>query len=389
MTTPNAPNTSPRLATPPELVPAPQSVTGRAVFLGFVGAVAVAILQVVARVRPQTVVLPFQSVLTLFSGPVLWLFFLAVVNAPLKRWRPKWAFRAGEFATVYGLTTVAAAVAAYDEAQYLLPTYVYPFRESQNDAMGPFRQYIPTWMVPQTLEVIAPYHAGNDTFWRPALLRAWAVPLLVWTGWLFVLGATMWAWNVILRRRWVEQDRLTFPCLQLPLEICREEGFGGRVGGLLFWLGFGVSALLESLDKIHARYPNVPLIELGYQANALLDGLPAPWNALSPMTLIWSTIHLGVCYLIPTDILFSGWFFYVVRKLLEVFGYAQGWRELGWDAKGFPYTRAQAAGDRGVGTVSAAISVHTRAGGGVVGRGICPARLGRAQTLVEGTRIRL
>jgi hypothetical protein len=62
------------------------------------------------------------------------------------------------------------------------------------------------------------------------------------------------------------------------------------------------------------------------------------------MYLTWSTIHLGVCYLIPTDILFSGWFFYLLRKAMEVVGYAQGWRELGWDAKGFPYTRAQAAG---------------------------------------------
>src|SRR5579872_6015115 len=29
---------------------------------------------------------------------------------------------------------------------------------------------------------------------------------------------------------------------------------------------------------------------------------------------------------------------------MEAFGYAMGWRDLGWDAAGFPFTRVQAAG---------------------------------------------
>jgi hypothetical protein len=334
-----------RLIRPEEATaPANQVVTLRAALLGLFGAVVVSVLQVVARVRPQTAALPFQSVLTLFSGPILCLFLLAVANLGLRRWRPRAVLRPSELATVYGLTTVAAAIAAYDEAQYLLPMYVYPFRRTQDDAMGPFRQYIPSWLVPQDPAVVEPYFSGHDTFWRPELMAAWAVPLLCWVLWLTVLGATMWAWNVILRRRWVEHDRLSFPCLQLPMEMCREGGFGGRVSGKLFWAGFAFSALLESLDRIHARFPNVPSIELGLQATPILEAMPAPWKALAPMYLTWGTIHLGVCYLIPTDILFSGWFFYLLRKALEVWGYAQGWRELGWDARGFPYTRAQAAG---------------------------------------------
>ena len=69
-----------------------------------------------------------------------------------------------------------------------------------------------------------------------------------------------------------------------------------------------------------------------------LQGAPAPWNALAPMTLAWSNLHLGVCYFIPLDILCGAWFFYLLRKGLEVYGFAMGWRDLGWDAKGFPFT---------------------------------------------------
>ena len=121
-------------------------------------------------------------------------------------------------------------------------------------------------------------------------------------------------------------------------------GFGGQVSGRLFWVGLLCSTLLESLEQAHARFPSVPSLPLGFSASPLLDAARPPWNALSPMTLAWSTLHVGVSYFIPLDILFSGWFFYLFRKLLEVFGFAMGWRELGWDAAGFPYTRIQAAG---------------------------------------------
>lgn len=301
-------------------------------------------IQVVFKARPQTVVLPFSSVLTLFSGVVFYLFLLAALNVGLKRWRPKWALRPAELAVVYGLSTVACAIAAQDEAQFLLPMMAYPFRAAMDDRMGPFRRFIPPWMVPQDKAIVEPYYSGRTNFWDPAIWHAWVVPLLAWTTWLLALGATMWAWNVILRRRWVDHDKLGFPCVQLPLEMCRAGGFGGLAGGKLFWLGFGVSALVESLNQLHNRFPNVPAVPLDFQATPLLETMPSPWKALAPMYLAWSTVHLGVCYLIPTDILFSAWFFYVLRKALEVVGYAYGWRELGWDARGFPYTRAQSAG---------------------------------------------
>jgi hypothetical protein len=62
------------------------------------------------------------------------------------------------------------------------------------------------------------------------------------------------------------------------------------------------------------------------------------------MTLSWSNLHLGVCYFIPLDILCGAWFFFLLRKAMEVYGFMMGWRDLGWDAAGFPFTRAQAAG---------------------------------------------
>ena len=319
-------------------------VTARAVLLGLAGAVAVSALQVVNTVAPQSVVLPVGTVFTLFAGAILWLFLLALVNVVLRRLRPRAALRPAEFAVIYALTTVAASIAEHDEVQFLPPMFLYAFRKTQFETMGHFRQFIPSWLVPQDPDVVELYYRGHTTFWQAHLVLAWLVPLVAWMAFLMAVGATMWSWNVLLRRRWVDHDRLSFPCVQLPLEMCRAAGFGGMVSGRLFWSGVSVSAAVETLAQLHARLPNFPGVTLDLQATPIIQSWPVPWNALAPMYMTWSTFHLGVCYMIPVDILFSSWFFYVLRKGLEVFGYAHNWRSLGWDAAGFPFTRAQAAG---------------------------------------------
>jgi hypothetical protein len=316
----------------------------RAVCIGLGGAVFICALQVAQKVTPMRAMIPFHSVMTLFPGVICLLFALALLNLALKRWRPQSAFRPAEFAAIYTLSTVAAGIAAQDQLQFLLPMWVYPFRASQTQDMGTFRQYIAPWLIPQDPNIVEPYYIGGVNFWQWPLMRAWMVPLLVWMTWLIALGATMWAWNVILRRRWIDHDRLEFPCLQLPIEMCREAGFGGRVSGRLFWGGFLCSFILETLAQLHSRFPAVPSIPLDYTLTPILEAAPSPWNALAPMYTMWSTLHLGICYFIPADILFSAWFFFLTRKALEVFGYAMGWRDLGWDAAGFPFTRAQSAG---------------------------------------------
>lgn len=331
------------------VVPRLDAVTGRAVALGLAGAIQVAVIQVSTKVRPTIVVppwvsAPYLSWYAILPGAIFWLFLAALLNAALKWWRPRSALRPAEFAVIFGMTTVAAGIAAQDEVMQLLPLYVFPFRASQAGAMGPFRQYIPRWLVPQDPDTVALYYKGASSFWTAERVAAWLLPLLVWAGYLVVLGATMWAWNVILRRRWMDHDRLAFPNVQLPLEICRAAGFGGALSGKLFWGGLAAAVTVESLAHLHQMAPAVPYLPVIVDLGPVLDAAPAPWNALSPMTPMWSTLHLGLAYFVPLDILFSSSFFYLFRKGLEVYGRSMGWRDLGWDAAGFPYARSQAAG---------------------------------------------
>ena len=324
-------------------------VTLRAVLLGLFGAGQAAFVQMWTKVHPSLFVPPwiegpYLSWYAVMPGAIFWIFLLAIINGFLKRFAPRHALRPAEFALIFGISTVGAAVAGQDEAMPLLPIYLYPWREAQADALGPFRQFIPLWMVPHDPKVVEPYYLGNTTFWTIERITAWALPLLTWTTYLGVLGATMWSWNIILRRRWIDADRLTFPNMQVPLTICREAGFGGLVAGRIFWGGFIAATLFDSMQPIQQLYPPFPAFPNSVDLTGILQTFPSPWSALAPMQVMWPTVYLGICFLIPLDILFSAGAFFALRKLMEVFGRAMGWRELGWDVGGFPYSRSQASG---------------------------------------------
>ncbi len=320
------------------------AITARSVIIGILSGVLICIIQIAYKINSRTVVLPLQSTGTLLTGPVFTLFLLALANVGIRRFRPASAFRPVEFAVVYGLSTVAAAIAAQDQLMQLWPMMVFPFRANQVETAALLKPNIPTWMVPQDPRIVEPYYMGGVSFWTWERISAFLVPAVAWLSWLAALGATMWAWNVILRKRWMDHDRLAFPCVQVPMEICRSAGFGGQVSGKLFWGGFIASFIVETLFVLNQRFPAIPAIPLTFNASAFLQDAPTPWNGLYPMTMFWSTVVLGVCYLIPMDILLSGSVFYLARKGLEVVGFAAGWREFGWDMTGFPYTRSQAAG---------------------------------------------
>jgi len=319
-------------------------VTVRSILLGVAGAVIVVILQVVTKATPRTVMINLGSATTLLPGPVICLFLMALANVALRRWRPASVFRPAEFAIAFGIVTVAASIGAQDELQYLIPMLLYPLRQATTQDAGEFRHYIPSWYAPRDPDVVEPYYLGHRSFWEPSIWPAWVVPLLVWTGWALALGATMWAWNVILRRRWIDSDRLEFPSIRLPIEMCRSGGFAGLLAGRIFWSGFVFATGILSLNQLHTLVPAVPAVPTGFDIDAVVRAAPAPWNALSPFYMGWDPFSVGICYFIPLDICFSAWFFFLFRKTMEVVGFAFGWRDLGWDAKGFPFTRAQASG---------------------------------------------
>ncbi len=138
--------------------------------------------------------------------------------------------------------------------------------------------------------------------------------------------------SAILRRRWVEQERLTFPIVLLPLEMTRDGGNRALFANKFLWAGFLAAFALENLAGIAYLYPSIPFVPLKPSDPRLsLTSLftTSPWNAVGTLEMSFYPVVIGVVYFLPTDVSFSCWFFFFVRKAEDVITTALGFRDPG------------------------------------------------------------
>jgi len=64
----------------------------------------------------------------------------------------------------------------------------------------------------------------------------------------------------ILRKQWAETERLSYPTIQLPLEMTNPET--DLFLRKLFWIGFSIAALVDLLNGLSFVLPSVPYLLL-------------------------------------------------------------------------------------------------------------------------------
>ena len=102
------------------------------------------------------------------------------------------------------------------------------------------------------------YYEGDSTLYTAEHLREWLVPVLAWSSLILVVVLVMVCINVVIRKQWTENEKLTYPIIQLPLEMTSCGFFRNR----LLWLGFGVTGGVEILNGLSFLYPILPTIRL-------------------------------------------------------------------------------------------------------------------------------
>jgi len=272
-------------------------------------------------------------------GSLLVLFLLVGAINPIARRLGLRPFSTAELGLIWAIVLVgllSPLLAAYLPPSIAGPRY---FASRENQWARLFHQYLPSWLFVSDREAIRTFYeglpSGGHTPWR-----LWVLPILMWFVLALAFYAMMALGAVILRRQWVEHERLSFPIVQLPAEIAFDASdIPGRrpilANGLL-WVGFALAAGCHTLNNLHAYFPVVPGIERWIMLP--IADLPRPWSEASPIYLFVLPTVVGFAYLLPAEVSLSFWVFFLVGRLEAVIGGAFGFpmpRTAGYSARTF------------------------------------------------------
>ncbi len=293
---------------------------------------------------------PEMAAMALPTAVIFMLFVLVALNLVVKRLMPTRAFSQAELLTVFSMNAVAVCISGIGQMQFLTPILVgwMYYATPSNGWANRFFRFVPRWAVPDQ-SVVADYYAGRSTLLTPAHLLGWAQPVAVWTGFILVMMACLFCINVLIRRQWVERERLVFPIVQIPLAITQDGGSGPIWRSKLLWAGAAVPFVLEIMAAIHFTWlPTMPYVPIKPEAALQIDHYVTakPWSAIGYTTLSFYPFAIGLSYLLPLDVSFSCWFFYWLTKMENIGATVFGFRDAGAGAAlaRVPYTDEQAAG---------------------------------------------
>ena len=162
-----------------------------------------------------------------FSTPAAIFLLFAIAAVPqslLWRWRSPLRLTTAEMVTIFSMMIVASAIATMGLTAQIIPITTAPFyyASPENKWATLILEDFPSGWRPPAPARHAPvirylYEALPPGRRRPWM--AWLPMLGAWVPFILALYLVMIAMMVIMRRQWVDNERLTYPLTQLPLEL--------------------------------------------------------------------------------------------------------------------------------------------------------------------------
>lgn len=268
---------------------------------------------------------PFPSILSLFANCVFLLVALVGLNRLLFRIAPRFAFSQGELLVIYTMLALSTGMAGQSGINIACGMIGHgAWFSASNGGWSAFLPSFPDWLVIRDREVLRGHFLGNSSFYSWGVLRAWMTPIFAWTLLFNLILLVAYSVNVLIRKQWAEHERLTFPIIWLPIEMTEEGKGTAFFKNRWMWAGFIIAGGLNLWNGIAFLYPSIPALPIG-----IIDIKPLftskPWSAIdwTPTTLY--PLVIGVSYLLPLDLLFSCWFFYLFWKGQRIFASAMAW----------------------------------------------------------------
>ena len=244
------------------------------------------------------------------------LFLLVVIVQPvLGTVRRSWLLTRGELLLVTVMMMLASAIPSrgFSGPTLGMVAGAIYYATPENDWAEQLIPYIPTWVVNHDAESVRSFHegiaAGQAIPWA-----AWLEPLSLWLLFMAAFYTVLICSMVIMRRQWMENERLLYPLTQVPLGMIEDgEESSSRIKPFMknpvLWAGFAVPFLINSVNALSGYYEFVPRLNIEHRFFMAANTVEL---LIRPNFMI-----MGLAYFINTGIAFSMWLFFLLAKSQE------------------------------------------------------------------------
>ena len=268
------------------------------------------------------------AIWVLGSSEITWSFFPIGVGFPflcfiffnilLKSIKRSWALRPAELITIVVMGLVVTGIPIFMIGFVLsIPTTPHYFASAENQWDQYILPYLPEWLIPSNAGLAMTWFfeglpLGEAVPWG-TLFDAWVMPLFWWLSFVWTLYFVCFTLVVILRKQWIEKERLAFPLMEVPQSLVADADGPSRVPAImrtgLFWIGVSIPLFIVLWNIIGFFYHFFPKIEWQYPVQ-IARGFPTVnFRLYFPV--------IGFIYFANLNVSFSIWFFYLVMLLEE------------------------------------------------------------------------
>jgi len=256
--------------------------------------------------------------LSSLTPAAFFLFFVLslIINPLLAAARRGWSFTKPELLLIFAMMMVATAIPTRGVTGPLLSMISGPqyYASPENNWADLVLPHTKDWVVVGKGDGLRHFYegvSGNET----AEWDIWFKPLL---GWL-LLFAGLWTaiicLMILIRRQWMDRERLSYPVMQVPLAMAEVEE--GRAIPPFYrnkwvWIGFAIPFVMGSLHGLRAYVPGFPVFYPRVPRLVTLRNRVDIKLRLNP-------IMLGFAYLVNNRLSLSLWVFYLWREFAEGF----------------------------------------------------------------------
>lgn len=245
--------------------------------------------------------------------------FITVINVFLGLIKRSWIFNPAELATIYIMAMLATAIPTIGFSEYLLPIiaglYYYATPENQWEQL--FHPHVPRWLAPQDYDAVRHFYEGLPAG-KPVPWGAWIEPILYWCVFIIAIYWVSACAMVILRKQWVEREKLLYPLVQVPLEMIRDDGWRSLFKPFFknpaMWIGFAVPFLLGSYNALHNYFPVIPAMAT-YSDQGIMTTEFVLFRNTTSFIVMFNLGLVGFAYLLSRDIAMGLWMFFLLSNI--------------------------------------------------------------------------